>query len=104
MSYEFRGRTIERVGVVGSGQIGPDIALHFAKVLSPSGTQVIVWLGNDPGLANRRSNPLYLPALSLTPQALVACRMVDSGTGRLVESRFSSLSMNRTPFMSLSTS
>jgi enoyl-CoA hydratase/3-hydroxyacyl-CoA dehydrogenase len=42
MSYAFRGRTLEKVGVIGSGQIGPDIALHFAKVLAPSGTPVVV--------------------------------------------------------------
>lgn len=42
MSYSFADRTLEKVGVVGSGQIGPDIALHFAKVLAPSGTPVVV--------------------------------------------------------------
>lgn len=33
---------IRKVSVVGAGQIGPDIALHFAKSLSGNGTQVIV--------------------------------------------------------------
>jgi len=33
---------IDRVGVVGSGQIGPDIALHFAQVLHHRGVQVVV--------------------------------------------------------------
>jgi enoyl-CoA hydratase/3-hydroxyacyl-CoA dehydrogenase len=33
MSVSFAHRTISRVAVIGSGQIGPDIALHFAKVL-----------------------------------------------------------------------
>ena len=42
MPYAFRGRTLGKVGVVGSGQIGPDIALHFAKVMAPAGTPVIV--------------------------------------------------------------
>jgi len=42
MGYEFRGRTIEKIGVVGSGQIGPDIALYFAKVFSQHGVQVVV--------------------------------------------------------------
>lgn len=31
-----------RVGVVGSGQIGPDIALHFAKALHQRGVDVVV--------------------------------------------------------------
>ena len=33
MAFSFRGRTINKVAVIGSGQIGPDIALHFVKVL-----------------------------------------------------------------------
>lgn len=42
MAFSFRKRTLKCVGVVGSGQIGPDIALHFAKVLSPYGTSIVV--------------------------------------------------------------
>ncbi len=42
MSFKLAGRTIEKVGVVGSGQIGPDIALHFAKFFAPSKTPVVV--------------------------------------------------------------
>lgn len=42
MAFTFLGRTIEEVGVVGSGQIGPDIALYFSKVLSPFGCRVVV--------------------------------------------------------------
>ncbi len=42
MAYEFQGRRFSKVGVIGSGQIGPDIALYFSKVLSRSGVQVVV--------------------------------------------------------------
>jgi enoyl-CoA hydratase / 3-hydroxyacyl-CoA dehydrogenase len=42
MAFSFRGCTISKVGVVGSGQIGPDIALHFVKSLYSSGVQVVV--------------------------------------------------------------
>jgi enoyl-CoA hydratase/3-hydroxyacyl-CoA dehydrogenase len=42
MAFSFRGRNISKVGVIGSGQIGPDIALHFVKVLHPYDVQVIV--------------------------------------------------------------
>lgn len=42
MAFSFRGRTISKVGVIGSGQIGPDIALHFVKALLPYGVQVVV--------------------------------------------------------------
>ncbi|MBI2899525.1 MAG: enoyl-CoA hydratase/isomerase family protein [Planctomycetes bacterium] len=42
MSWTGFGRTLRTVGVVGSGQIGPDIALHFAKSLAPAGVRVVV--------------------------------------------------------------
>lgn len=38
----FQGRDIEKIAVIGSGQIGPDIALYFAKVLSPFAVKVVV--------------------------------------------------------------
>ena len=33
MAFSFRGRAISKIGVIGSGAIGPDIALHFVQVL-----------------------------------------------------------------------
>ncbi|MBN2491046.1 MAG: 3-hydroxyacyl-CoA dehydrogenase/enoyl-CoA hydratase family protein, partial [Planctomycetes bacterium] len=42
MAYGFRGLRIEKVGVIGSGQIGPDIALHFAKVFHADGVRTVV--------------------------------------------------------------
>ncbi len=42
MAFSFRGRTIGKVGVIGSGQIGPDIALHFVQELYRQGAQVVV--------------------------------------------------------------
>ena len=42
MSYRFKDLTIDRIGVVGSGQIGPDIALHFAQALQPFQVPVTV--------------------------------------------------------------
>jgi enoyl-CoA hydratase / 3-hydroxyacyl-CoA dehydrogenase len=42
MSFRFRNLQLDHVGVVGSGQIGPDIALHLAKALAPAGVSVIV--------------------------------------------------------------
>ncbi|HEX6813410.1 MAG TPA: 3-hydroxyacyl-CoA dehydrogenase/enoyl-CoA hydratase family protein [Planctomycetota bacterium] len=42
MSFTHAGRNIQKVAVIGSGQIGPDIALYFAKVLSPFGVQTVV--------------------------------------------------------------
>ena len=42
MAYEISGLTISKLGVIGSGQIGPDIALHFSKVLHDKGVQIVV--------------------------------------------------------------
>ena len=41
MPATFAHRTISHVAVIGSGQIGPDIALHFAKVLDATRITVV---------------------------------------------------------------
>ena len=40
MAYNFKNLNITKISVIGAGQIGPDIALHFAKSLSPYGVTV----------------------------------------------------------------
>src|SRR5205823_3374460 len=40
--FTHQGRSLAKVAVIGSGQIGPDIALYFAKVLAPEGVKVVV--------------------------------------------------------------
>jgi len=42
MAWEIFGRSISKVGVVGSGNIGPDIALYFSKVLHKHRVPVVV--------------------------------------------------------------
>jgi enoyl-CoA hydratase/3-hydroxyacyl-CoA dehydrogenase len=42
MTWEIFGRTISKIGVVGSGNIGPDIALYFSKVLHGYEVPVVV--------------------------------------------------------------
>lgn len=42
MAWEIFGRRISKVGVIGSGNIGPDIALYFSKVLHKQGAPVTV--------------------------------------------------------------
>ncbi|TNE58806.1 MAG: 3-hydroxyacyl-CoA dehydrogenase/enoyl-CoA hydratase family protein [Bacteroidetes bacterium] len=42
MAYTFKTLHIDKIAVVGAGQIGPDIALHFAKVLSPAEVEIVV--------------------------------------------------------------
>jgi len=51
MAFTFEGRTLGKIGVIGSGQIGPDIALHFAKVLAPHDVAVVVVDVSDDALA-----------------------------------------------------
>lgn len=41
MSYSFKSFTVSKIAVIGAGQIGPDIALHFAKSLSAFGVSVV---------------------------------------------------------------
>jgi enoyl-CoA hydratase / 3-hydroxyacyl-CoA dehydrogenase len=42
MALTMFGRTLRKVGVVGSGNIGPDIALHFSQTLYAYGVPVVV--------------------------------------------------------------
>ena len=42
VAYDLGTRSLSKVGIVGSGQIGPDIALHFTKVLHEHGVPVAV--------------------------------------------------------------
>ena len=40
MAYNYRNLSITKISVIGAGQIGPDIALHFAKSLAPFSVSV----------------------------------------------------------------
>ncbi len=42
MNLEILGRPVTKIGVVGSGQIGPDIALHFSKVFHRHDVPIVV--------------------------------------------------------------
>ncbi len=42
MSYRFKNIVISKLSVIGAGQIGPDICLHFAKVFSGSGVELVL--------------------------------------------------------------
>jgi enoyl-CoA hydratase/3-hydroxyacyl-CoA dehydrogenase len=42
MAFTMFGRTIQKIGVVGSGNIGPDIALHFSQNLYAYDVSVVV--------------------------------------------------------------
>lgn len=40
--FSWSGRVVRRAAVIGSGQIGPDIALHLVKTLAPHGVPTVV--------------------------------------------------------------
>ena len=42
MAFTMFGRTIRKIGIIGSGNIGPDIALHFSQNLYAYGVPVVV--------------------------------------------------------------
>ncbi len=42
MAFTMFGRTIRKIGIIGSGNIGPDIALHFSQNLYSYGVPVVV--------------------------------------------------------------
>ncbi len=42
MALTMFGRTIRKIGIIGSGNIGPDIALHFSQTLYSYGVPVVV--------------------------------------------------------------
>jgi len=42
MAFTMFGRTIRKIGVIGSGNIGPDIALHFSQNLYSYGVPIVV--------------------------------------------------------------
>ncbi len=53
VAYDLGTRSLSKVGIVGSGQIGPDIALHFTKVLHEHGVPVVVDIALDALAAGR---------------------------------------------------
>ncbi|HEX8943333.1 MAG TPA: 3-hydroxyacyl-CoA dehydrogenase/enoyl-CoA hydratase family protein [Gemmatimonadaceae bacterium] len=55
MSFVHRNFVVDHIGVVGSGQIGPDIALYFAKALAPFGVGVTVVDVSPDALARGRA-------------------------------------------------
>ncbi len=55
MGFEHQGRTLHKVAVIGSGQIGPDIALYFAKTLAQDGVKTVVVDVSADAIAKGRS-------------------------------------------------
>jgi enoyl-CoA hydratase/3-hydroxyacyl-CoA dehydrogenase len=58
MSYKYKNLNITKISVVGAGQIGPDIALHFAKSLSGSGVKIVV-IDISPDALDKAKNKVH---------------------------------------------
>ncbi len=54
MTFSIFGRPVSKIAVIGSGQIGPDIALHFSKVFAPLGVPIVVVDISEEALASGR--------------------------------------------------
>ncbi len=52
MSYIYKNLNIEKLSVIGAGQIGPDICLHFAKVFWKNDVQLVIIDIAEEALAN----------------------------------------------------
>lgn len=55
VTLEFRSLSLSHIGVIGSGQIGPDIALHFARELWPHRVRVTVLDVSEKALSQGRA-------------------------------------------------
>ena len=55
MAYTLKNWSVDKVGVIGSGQIGPDIALFFAKTLAPHGVKIVVIDVSEDALAKGKA-------------------------------------------------
>jgi enoyl-CoA hydratase/3-hydroxyacyl-CoA dehydrogenase len=42
MSYQDHNISVSKLSIIGAGQIGPDIALHFAKVFADHGVEIVI--------------------------------------------------------------
>ena len=42
MSYKFKSLSINHLSIIGAGQIGPDICLHFSKVFSKNNVKLVL--------------------------------------------------------------
>ena len=55
MAYQFKNLNINKLTVIGAGQIGPDICLHFAKVFVQHNVQFVIIDISPEALANAKA-------------------------------------------------
>ncbi len=55
MAYKYKNLNIEKLSVIGAGQIGPDICLHFAKVFWKNNVEFVIVDISEEALANAKA-------------------------------------------------
>ena len=55
MAYQYKNLNINKLSVIGAGQIGPDICLHFAKVFVQHNVQFVIIDISPEALANAKA-------------------------------------------------
>ena len=54
MAFNYKSLSLSKVAVIGAGQIGPDICLHFSKVFWKDGVQLVLVDISEEALAKAR--------------------------------------------------
>ena len=55
MSYIYKNLSISKLSIIGAGQIGPDICLHFSKVFSKHNVELVLVDISEDALANAQT-------------------------------------------------
>jgi len=55
MSYTYKNLAISKLSIIGAGQIGPDICLHFSKVFSKHNVELVLVDISEDALANAKT-------------------------------------------------
>jgi enoyl-CoA hydratase/3-hydroxyacyl-CoA dehydrogenase len=55
MSYQYKNIKFEKITVIGAGNIGPDICLHFAKVFAADGVKMVLVDIAEPALESAKA-------------------------------------------------
>jgi len=55
MAYKYKNLNIDKLSVIGAGQIGPDICLHFAKVFWKNNVEFVIVDISEDALANAKA-------------------------------------------------
>ena len=55
MSYSYKELSVSKLSIIGAGQIGPDICLHFSKVFSKHHVELVLVDIAEDALANAKA-------------------------------------------------